>query len=310
MLACKRSARERPFLYLITHKSHKKYSQSHIERWVSMSELLFEGFNKKFIFCGDYLITKEYSLPYLNGITKHDNIFHSFDTSSGKAKRQDNLKRTRDTVAQIVYANLTPHTKFLTLTSSKTILDVKTFDRMKTTFCQAMKRQGFPLQYLYVYERQKERGKKEKNIGCLHIHMIIFNDEKIPMNILKKCWPHGRVELKILDGLRVKDDKVSQELIKNPASYVCKYITKESVAEWNEKVFRCSKNLKKPIVCNNKVHVNGDCGAIEEDSENFYSCMQQAYPAFYSTAKVCRVPSNGGVKERFLSITVGKRKED
>ena len=180
---------------------------------------LLEGFNKKFIFCGsDYLILKEYSLPYLKDVPKSD-LFgkKNFDNSPSTPKRYDSLKRTRDTVAQYVYTNLTPHTKFLMLTTADTILDVPIFQRKLTTFIQSMRRNGYDLRYLYVYERQTQRGKKEGNKGALHVHMIIFNNEKIDMSILKKCWSHGRVELKIFNGLRCKKDKVSQELIINPA---------------------------------------------------------------------------------------------
>lgn len=273
------------------------------------NKYLLQGFDKKFIFCGNYCICKEYSLPYLNGATKHDNIFHAFDNSSNNPKRADNLKRARDNVAQIVYSNLTPHTKFLTLTTKETILDVPTFQRKLTTFIQAMKRNGYDLDYLYVYERQTKRGKKEGNIGCLHVHMIIFNDEKIDMSILKKCWPHGRVELKILDGLRVKDDKLSQELIKNPASYVCKYITKESVAEWNEKVYRCSKGLKKPITINNEVYIYNGGGAVTKDSERLYDFFESCFIPFYESAKICKMSNESREYDRFLKTTVSVRKE-
>ena len=275
-----------------------------------MAGFLFDGFNKKYIFCGDYLILKEYSLPYLTGLTKHDNIFHSFiDNSSNNPKRMDNLKRARDTVAQIVYTNLTPNTKFLTLTSAKTVLDVPVFQRMLQTFFQAMKRKGFDLDYIYVYERQKRRGQKEGNAGCLHVHIIVFNNEYIPMDVLTKCWPHGSIDIKILNGLRCKNNKKTNELIRNPASYVCKYITKESVAEWNEKVFRCSKGIKRPVVINNQVYCSGELGASHPDSERLYDLFRCCYSSFYESSKVCRVSSEQRSLDRFLKTTISVRKE-
>lgn len=276
-----------------------------------MGGFAYDAFDKKFIFCGDYLILKEYSVPYVLGQKKSDKCIKGFsdDNSANNPKRIDNLKRARDTVASYVYTNLTPYTKFLTLTTKDTILDVPVFQRKLQTFLQAMKRKGYDLNYLYVYERQTERGKKEGNRGCLHVHMIIFNDEYIDMKVLKKCWSHGRVELKILNGLRCKNDKVSQELIKNPASYVCKYITKESVAEWNEKVFRTSKGLKKPITINNEVVVYSGGGASSKDSERLYELFSQAYTPFYESAKTIRLPSNTGMYDRFLKTTVSIREE-
>jgi hypothetical protein len=273
--------------------------------------IAYDAFDKKYVFCGDYLILKEYSVPYIVGQRKSDKCIKKFsdDTSANNPKRYDNLKRARDTVAAYVYTNLTPHTKFLTLTTADTVLDVPVFQRKLQTFLQAMKRNGYDLDYLYVYERQKERGKKEGNAGSLHAHMIIFNDEYINMDILKKCWPHGRVELKILDGLRCKNNKKSQELIKNPASYVCKYITKESVAEWNEKVFRCSKGLKKPITINNEVVVYSDSGAASKDSERLYYLFESSYSIIFENSKVIRLSSESGEYDRFLKTTVSKQKE-
>lgn len=274
-----------------------------------MNDFCFDAFDKKYLFCGDYLILKEYSLPFIKGLTKHDNIFHSFDTSSNNPKRLDNLKRARDTVSAYVYTNLTSHTKFLTLTTKETILDVPVFQRKLQTFFQAMKRKGYDLDYLYVYERQKKRGLKEGNKGCLHVHCIIFNDEYIDMSVLKKCWPHGRVELKILDGLRCQNDQVSSELINNPASYVCKYITKESVAEWNEKVFRTSKGLKKPVCVNNEVVVYPDGGAVTKNSERLYDLFSTHYSVFFESSKVFKIPVSEEFRDRFCKTSVAVRKE-
>ena len=60
------------------------------------------GFDKKYIFCGDYLITKKYSKPYILGVKKNDNQIFSDDSSPSGVKRLDNLKRARDSVAEIV----------------------------------------------------------------------------------------------------------------------------------------------------------------------------------------------------------------
>ena len=279
------------------------------ENGVVDSKPAVPGFDEKFVFCGDYVIRKHYSKPYVIGVKKDNVQINYLDTDRSKPKRYDNLKKTRDTVAQIVYTNLSDYTKFLTLTTKESILEVKVFQRKLTTFIQAMKRQGFELKYLYVYERQNERGKKENNSGALHVHMIIFNDEFIPMDVIKKCWKHGRVELKILNGLRCKDNKKTEELIRNPASYVCKYITKESVAEWNEKIFRCSKNLKRPVEVNNEVWLYSGGGVRAEVSENLDSHFELDYNVLFESTKVCRYSTTREVARMFLDTTVAKRKE-
>ena len=99
------------------------------------------------------------------------------------------------------------------------------------------------------------------------------------------------------------------ELINNPASYVCKYITKESVAEWNEKVFRCSRNLKKPITINNQVYVYSNGGATSEDSEALLSFAQSSYTPIYENAKICKMSTESRELDRFLKLTVAVRKE-
>lgn len=129
------------------------------------------------------------------------------------------------------------------------------------------------------------------------------------MSVLKKCWPHGRVELKILDGLRCRNDKVSEEFINNPASYVCKYITKESVAEWNEKVFRTSKGLKKPISVNNEVVVYPSGGASSTSSERLYDFFTNHYSVFFESSKVFKIPVSDEFRDRFCKTSVAVRKE-
>ena len=139
--------------------------------------------------------------------------------------------------------------------------------------------------------------------------MIIFNDEFIPMDIVKKCWKHGRVELKILNGLRCENDKETEELIRNPASYVCKYITKESVAEWNEKIFRCSKNIKRPVEVNNEVWLYKNGGVLAGNSESLKEHLQLDYNVIFESSKVCKYTTQREVARMFLDTTVAKRKE-
>lgn len=170
-------------------------------------------------------------------------------------RRTDNLSRARQTVRRIIWANLTPHTKFLTLTVKENVTDVKEFRRMYTTFLQAMKREGYDLDYLYVLERQKR--------GAIHAHCVIFNDEKIPLKILKKCWHYGRSEIKILNGLKYK----SEERICDVGAYVCKYITKESVTEWGSRTYNCSKGLKRPIEISLKQYGDYDFGLMEDPND-------------------------------------------
>lgn len=201
-----------------------------------------------------------YSSPYrINYKREYDIIKNKENNNS---KREDNLARARKKVRQIIWSNLTPKTKFLTLTTKDTCLDVKEFRRHFTTFLQAMNRKGFDLRYLYVLERQKERGIKENNLGSIHAHCVIFNEEYIPLDILNKCWSYGNTDIKILNGLRQKDS----EKINDVASYVCKYITKDSVAEWGQRTFNTSKNLYRPVEFNITAFYDGFSYVPSNDS--------------------------------------------
>lgn len=189
-----------------------------------------------------------------------------------RQKRADNLFRARRNVRQIIWSNITAHTKFLTLTYAKTVLDKKQVEHDLQIFFTAMKRQGFKLRYCYVLENQKERGAKEGNEGCLHVHLVIFNDEFIPFDVINKCWKHGSTDIKILDGLRYKGNN---ERVRDAGAYICKYITDENLHEFCTKTFRCSIGLKRPQVYS--IYAYGgydDRGrpnfVIKEDDEDVY----------------------------------------
>ena len=225
---------------------------------------------QKAVVSGDHVEFYRYRIPVKCEFEKRPSLTAS--DSSGE-KRNDNLFRARQTVRRLIWANLTLYTKFLTLTCADTCLDIKVFLRRLTTFFQAMKRDGYKLRYLYVLERQVKRGKKEGNLGSWHAHIIVFNSEKIPLEVLKKNWKHGRTELKILNGLRVKDD----EAISDVGAYVCKYITKEGVGELGSHSFRCSKGLRQPVVIDLKADGSPDFGYFVPDDDIYAETIRDLY---------------------------------
>lgn len=160
-------------------------------------------------------------------------------------KRSANLLRAQRTVRQIIWANLGKYTKFLTLTYRETILDFETFRYNFDAFKKAMSREGYKLKYLYVLERQKERGDKEGNEGCLHCHLVVFNDEYIPFQIIRKCWHYGNIDIHVLKGTRYEDNHKAEK-IKDLAAYVSKYITKDTVALPGNRCFSTSVGLNRP----------------------------------------------------------------
>lgn len=209
---------------------------------------------EKAVISGQKIEFYKYSLPILCDYKRNPNILNikiKPDSDDNYERRSDSLARARQNVRRIIWANLTPHTKFLTLTVKDNITDVKVFKRMFTTFLQAMKRQGFDLSYVYVLERQKR--------GAVHAHLVVFNDEKIPLKVLKKCWHYGRSEIHILNGLKYK----TNERIRDVGAYVCKYITKEAVIEWGTRSYSCSLGLKRSWDIPIKEYGDFDIGLFE-----------------------------------------------
>lgn len=230
-----------------------------------MEKLAKTFVTEKCVISGDKIEFYKYSLPIQCDFVRRHNVVKvkSPESNEEYERREDNLSRARQTVRRIVWCNLTPHTKFMTLTVKENITDVKQFRRMFTTFLQAMKREGYDLQYLYVLERQKR--------GAIHAHCVVFNDEKIPLKVLKKCWHYGRSEIKILNGLKYKTD----EHIADVGAYVCKYITKESVTEWGTRTYNCSLGLRRPYDISLKQYGDFDIGLFEDPNDTYRIVVEQ-----------------------------------
>lgn len=235
---------------------------------------------KKVVISGNHIEFYRYSMPLLCEFEKKQNLLKvkNNEHEEGK-KRADNLARSRQSVRRIIWCNVTPHTKFLTLTCGDTCLELKVFQRKLQTFFQAMTRKGYKLSYLYVLERQLERGAKEGNAGSWHAHIVVFNDEKIPLDVLNSCWKHGYTDIKILNGLRCRDD----EKIKDIGAYVCKYITKDTVLELGSHCFRCSKGLKRPLEVNLKADGSPELGYFVDKED----CYNELVAVLFSKSKFC-----------------------
>lgn len=163
---------------------------------------------------------------------KHNIVKNSKDE---KEKRNDNVYRARQNVRRIVWTNESKYTKFVTLTYADTVLDIKKVRRDITTFVQNMRRLNYDMKYLYVLENQKERGLKEGNEGCIHVHMLIFIDQFIKLEDLRQAWKHGYVGIEKIDDVR------------NLGAYVCKYITKENLADFGKRCYSCSLGLDRAV---------------------------------------------------------------
>ena len=147
-------------------------------------------------------------------------------------------------VKQLIWANLSPYTKVLTLTFAKTELDMNDMRYKIKQFLKEMKRSGYDLRYIWVPEHQTLRGEREGNEGSLHAHFVIFNDEKIPLSVVQKCWKWGSFDLHIANGCKT----ANLEQINSLAAYLSKYITKQGIAKFGCRSFNPSLNLNRPVV--------------------------------------------------------------
>lgn len=155
------------------------------------------------------------------------------DTDEKLEKRIDNILRSRQRLRRLIWANSGSYSKFITLTYRDTVLEVQQVQRDIRTFVQAMRRLNYDMKYVYVLEHQSERGQKEGNEGCWHVHMVLFIEDFIPKSDLEKCWKHGFVDINAIDDVH------------DLGAYVCKYITKENSSEFGSRVFGSSIGLKK-----------------------------------------------------------------
>lgn len=184
-------------------------------------------YNLRVVRSGDVLEIYKYENPvhynYESLQTKHER--EKPDEWNGKSEK--NLARARQTIRRIIWANLTRYSKFLTLTYSENMQDLEQFYYDWKMFTQGMRRKGHDLKYLYVLEYQER--------GAIHAHVLIFGDRFIPWQDITDSWGKG-----IIDIHKIRD-------IGNLGAYVCKYLTKDTLAEYNSKSFHTSRGLKRPI---------------------------------------------------------------
>ena len=151
---------------------------------------------------------------------------HTPERSGSMASNEDNLKRARKNVYQLVDSNLTPYTKFITLTYADNMEDYDKLAKDFKVFIRHLKRKGIEFPYLWVVEKQKR--------GALHVHCLAFTDEYIPHDRIAKAWPHGFVKI-----------NAEWKKVDHKAAYVAKYIQKDTVPP-EKKAYRTSKNIKRP----------------------------------------------------------------
>ncbi len=229
-----------------------------------MNKYVLKRRDIKVVVSGDIVEVFEYRIPISVEKRDYEIIRNSLENFE---KRDNNLRRARSDIRRYIWQNITPYSKFITLTYAKTELDYnKLIDDFKL-FIKNMKNNGYKdLKYLYVTEHQKERGKKEGNEGSLHIHCVLFYDDYIPFEVINKCWGKGGTDIHKIDDLD------------NVGAYVCKYLTKEEILLAEKNCYHISRGLKKPVeICHDGYISDPDFLKDVLDKINYYYVNSSDY---------------------------------
>lgn len=188
-------------------------------------------YNYKIVKKGDQVEVKYYDEPIFVGYQRK----HTPQRRENRTMaNEQNVKRARRNVHDLVNTNWTEYTKMLTLTYKETMLDYDQLAMDWKVFRKGLKRKGYNPPYLAITEHQKKRGEKEGNKGSLHMHVLLFTDDFIPFDTLKDCWTKGSVDIR-----HIPTD--------NKGKYVAKYINKETMPA-DKKAYRTSRKIKRPTV--------------------------------------------------------------
>jgi len=183
---------------------------------------------------GNFIKIWNYSKPIVYG---YDSDRIDYEKRVNGEKSIESLNRTRNNMIDLIESNVNHWSKFITLTLSVEYCQMerkKMIEKFKEFKKYYQRTFGKSLKYIGVMERQFKRQKKyDLEKAPWHIHLIVFNSQKLNFKQLKDCWRYGSVDLKKVDS---KD---------NLSLYMAKYLTKDNV-ELNKKGFLRSQHLKKP----------------------------------------------------------------
>jgi len=195
-----------------------------------------QHYKTKIIKAGELIRVYQYNVP----IYCDRNTYRVDYTKNPLDRSSKSLRRTRDSIRNLIEVNKTQYYKLITLTTKKPIEDRLTFNKYLTYFRRQFKKIfGVDSIYLGVYEGQEKRKETYKlDFAPLHVHLVIFIDKFLPFKDLKKCWPYGSVDVKHLTPTKTNPNG-------DIARYFMKYITKQTL-EVNKKGYLRTRNLKQP----------------------------------------------------------------
>lgn len=219
-----------------------------------LPERELKDYNIRVVRSGDVLEVYSYKKKVHYNYETMEKKYDREKPDDWNGKREENLSRARQTIRRLIWANLTRYSKFLTLTYAENMQDLERFYYDWKIFTTAMRRKGHDLKYLYVLEYQER--------GAIHAHVVLFGDKFIPWQDITDNWRHG-----IINIHKIRD-------IGNLGAYVCKYLTKNTLAEYNSKSYHCSRGLNRPV--ERKITLD------EEETANFLSGLLSKGHMVYS----------------------------
>jgi hypothetical protein len=163
--------------------------------------------------------------------------FNNFDEPpiEVKEKRSNNLQRVRSKLNDLVYANASSYTKFITLTTQENIQDLSVFQKHLHHWFKGVQRQlNEPLRYVGVYEYQER--------GALHLHLFVFNQKPINWKKSHDSWTN------IIKGKGTVQIKAIPEIhLTRQIRYCLSYISNSTLTMFGRKSLLVSTGLLQPI---------------------------------------------------------------
>jgi len=217
----------------VYHKNQKKVEKSRLYAEVKKKATIDYIFDKKLKYGQNSATLYEYKDMMFVFKNRREN-YQRQEKSSSSIRRIDNVRRTREAIYDLIDCNIGRFPflpVFLTFTFAENIVDISQANVYFRSFIRRFNRfLNTKLRYVAVLEFQKR--------GAVHYHTVFFNLPFVHFSIIEKIWSHGFTNTQ------------SVRKIRNLASYLCKYLTKETLdcRLFGEKVYLCSFGLLRPQI--------------------------------------------------------------
>lgn len=216
---------------------------------------MFNSYDKKMVISGDIVEIYEYKNPVFEGFENEHATGRQFEASDDdkEVNREKVCNRAKRDVRRLINSNITPDSKFITLTFADNVTDICTANYEYKKFRQRLETYlGYKLQYVAVIEFQKR--------GAIHYHVLMFNVPYIKNSVLGSIWKKGFVKINKIDDCD------------NVGAYVCKYMTKNDDDRLKgQKMYFSSRGLERPYELKEKTRIDSLAAALPSSSLTFQS---------------------------------------